>query len=167
MERPTLTLDLSGPDGNVFMVIGRARLLLTGQLLEHFNLDVRAALVPDAGKTYQDILAIVNSYVRLIDTSGLYAEYAVNQEEVIAAITRFNEQLKSLPDDVPCSLEDLYPDFNDPDCDAYAYLALLMMDIASVEKEIADASEAQVGPLQRLLTMLQECASALERAGIG
>jgi hypothetical protein len=41
------------------------------------------------------------------------------------------------------------------------------MDIASVEKEIADASEAQVGPLQRLLTMLQECASALERAGIG
>ena len=74
--KPVLTLDLSGPDGNVFMVIGYARQLLTGLMLEHFNTEVRAAIELGAGKKYVDILAIVNSYVRLVDSSGLYPEYS-------------------------------------------------------------------------------------------
>ncbi len=37
MERPILRLDLQGPEGNVFVVIGRVRELLTGLMLEHFN----------------------------------------------------------------------------------------------------------------------------------
>ncbi len=79
-ERQTLALDLSGPDGNVFMVIGYARQLLSGEQLESYNHDVREAITPGAGKKYKDVLAIVNSYVRLVDSSGLYPEYAAAEE---------------------------------------------------------------------------------------
>ncbi len=79
--KPTLTLDLSGPDGNTFMVIGYARELLTGLLLEHYNEEVRAALAPGSGKTHEDILAIVNQYVTLVDTSGRYPAYAPKAAE--------------------------------------------------------------------------------------
>jgi hypothetical protein len=81
MERPKLVLDLSGPDGNVFMVIGHARQLLTGLMLEHYNDDIRAAIAPDAGKKYKDILAIVDTYVSLEDTSGTHPDYSVCPEE--------------------------------------------------------------------------------------
>ncbi len=80
IERPILTLDLSGPDGNVFMVIGHARALLGGEELDKFNDEVRAAIAPGAGKKYKDVLAIINTYVRLVDSSGLYPEYAAAEE---------------------------------------------------------------------------------------
>lgn len=165
-NRPNLSLDLSGPDGNVFMVIVRARSKLTGLVLEHFNTDIGKAMLVDEGTTYKDILAIVNQYVRLIDRSGLYSEYVVNQEEVITAITRFNEQLKTLPDDVPCSLENLYPDFNDPGCDAYVYMAMLRQEVRDTEWDIEIAGYDKAEPLRRLLAMLQELVSALNSAGI-
>src|SRR3989442_3900522 len=85
MERPILTLDLLGPDGNVFIAIARARALLTGQMLEHFNMDIGQAMLINVGTTYRDILAIVNKYLRLIDTSGTYSEYAISRDEVMAA----------------------------------------------------------------------------------
>src|SRR2546425_5451380 len=128
MERTILTLDLSGPDGNVFVVTARTRELLTGLMLEHFNTEIGKATLINVGTTYKDILEIVNRYVLLIDKSGVYSEYAVNQDAVIAAIDHLNEQLKTLPDHYPCSLEGLYPDFDDPDTDAYAYMALLMLE---------------------------------------
>src|SRR5438874_10933684 len=81
MDRPILTLDLAGPEGNVFVVIGAARAKLTGLMLEHFNTDIGTATLIDEGTTYKDILEIVNRYVRLIDRSGLYAEYALDQQE--------------------------------------------------------------------------------------
>lgn len=167
MDRPILTLDLQGPEGNVFVVIGRARRLLSGSTLAQYNTDIGNATLVNAGVTYPGILAIINHYVRLIDRSGLYPEYGVNQEEVIVAIDHFNEQLQTLPSDTPCSLEDLYPDFDDPDRDAYTYLALVTTEIASVERQIEQCSEDEKGLYERLLTMLRECASALERAGIG
>jgi|SRR6266699_86624 len=166
MDRPILTLDLSGPDGNVFVVISRARELLAGLMLEHFNTDIGQATLIDEGTTYQDVLAIVNRYVRLIDRSGLYAEYAIDQEAIVAAIEHLNEQLQTLPDDVPCSLENLYPDFDDPDCDAYVYMAMLMLEIRDTEQDIQLVGYDNAEPLRRLLTMLQECVSALERAGV-
>lgn len=146
MERPILTLDLLGPEGNVFVVISRARERLTGLMLEHFNTDIGKATLIDEGTTYQDILAIVNRYVRLIDRSGLYAEYAIDQEAIMAAIAHLNEQLKTLPDNIPCSLEDLYPDFDDPDTDAYAYMALLMLEIRDTEQDIALVGYDEAAP---------------------
>src|SRR5712692_8395604 len=95
MERPILTLDLQGPEGNVFVVIGRARELLTGLMLEHFNTDIGQATLINVGTTYKDVLEIVNHYVRLIDKSGLYAEYAIDQEAILSAIDHLNEQLKA------------------------------------------------------------------------
>jgi hypothetical protein len=166
MERPILTLDLLGPEGNVFVVIGRARELLTGLKRSHFNMDIGRFMLVNEGTTYRDILATVNKYVRLIDKSGLYAEYAIDQEAITAAIDHLNEQLKLLPDNVPCSLEDLYPDFEDPDTDAYAYMALLMLEIRDTEQDIALVGYDEAAPLRRLLAMLQECVSALRSAGI-
>src|SRR5436305_11582135 len=90
MDRPILTLDLSGPDGNVFVVISHARQLLAGLRLEHFNTDIGRATLIDEGTTYQDLLAIINRYVRLIDRSGLYAEYAIDREAIVAAINHLN-----------------------------------------------------------------------------
>ena len=167
MERPLLTLDLAGPEGNVFIVISCARTLLTGLMLEHFNTDIGQATLIDAGTTYSGILAIVNRYVRLIDRSGLYAEYAIDQEAILSAIGHLNEQLQTLPDDVPCSLEDLHPDFDDPDCDAYVYMAMLMLEIRDTEQDIELVGYDNAEPLRRLLTMLRECVSALQRAGVG
>lgn len=74
--KPVLRLDLSGPSGNVYFVIGYASQLLTGMMLEHFKEAIDAATQPGAGKSYKDILAIVHTYVMLVDTSGMYAEYA-------------------------------------------------------------------------------------------
>lgn len=74
--KPVLRLDLSGPSGNVYFVVGYAEQLLTGMMLVHFKEEVHAAMAPDAGKSYKDLLAIVHSYVTLVDTSGMYAEYA-------------------------------------------------------------------------------------------
>lgn len=167
MDRPILTLDLSGPDGNVFVVIGRARELLAGLMLEHFNTDIGKATLIDEGTTYEDILRIVNTYVRLVDRSRMYTNYAMNPGEVTAAIDRLNEQLKTLPDEVPCSLEGLYPDFDDPDLNEYAYWTMLMTEIEGTEKDIELVGFDNAELLRRLLAMLQECASALERAGIG
>src|SRR5438105_4656756 len=105
MDRPILTLDLAGPEGNVFVVIGAARAKLTGLLLEHFNTDIGTATLINVGTSYRDILAIVNKYVRLIDKSGLYTEYAVDKEVVIKVIDKFNEQLQTLPLTVVCAIE--------------------------------------------------------------
>jgi hypothetical protein len=114
----------------------------------------------------KDILDIVNRYVRLIDRSGLYAEFAIDQEAIVAAIAHLNEQLQTLLDDTPCSLEDLYPDFDDPDCDAYVYMAMLRLEIRDTEQDIELVGYDNAEPLRQLLTMLRECASALERAGV-
>jgi hypothetical protein len=166
MERPLLNLDLSGPEGNVFVVIGRTREMLTGLMLEHFNTEIGTATLINQGTTYTDILAIVNRYVRLIDRSGLYADYAVDQEAVIRAIDTLNDQVKTLPNEIPCSIEDVYPVFDDPDMDAYAYLALLKAEVRDTQQDIELVGYDQSEPLRRLLQMLQDCVSALRRAGI-
>jgi hypothetical protein len=112
-ERPLLKLDLSGPEGNVFVVMGLARSLLTGQMLEHLDADLNEATIPGKEKKYAEILAIVDKYVHLVDTSGVYRDYAINKDLIMAAIDNFNEQLGTLPDTVICAIEGLYPDFDD------------------------------------------------------
>lgn len=165
MERPLLSLDLSGPEGNVFVVIGRTRELLAGLMLEHFNTDIGRATLLSEDTTYKDILAIVNRFVRLIDKSGLYPEYALDEKAVMAAVDHLNEQLATLPDGVYCPIEGLYPEFGMPVCGPEAYFVLLTVEVESVERQIEQSDDKE--PLQRLLAMLQDCVSALNSAGVG
>lgn len=167
--RPPLKINLSGEEGNVFVVIGAARAMLTGQLLEHFNTDIGRATLVEVGTTYTDVLAIVHRYVELVDTSGLYPEYSKPRDEhaIIIAVIHLNEQLQKLPDGFYCSLEGLYPTFDDPDTGPEIYLSFVTREIVMVEEKMArykDISPPE--PLQRLLAMLEECATALRNAGV-
>lgn len=80
-QRPRLDIDLSGSDGNVFDVVILARNKLEGDARTQFDLAIREATQPGAGKKYDDILAIVNSHMDLTDTSGLYPQYAPKPPE--------------------------------------------------------------------------------------
>lgn len=82
IERQRLELDLNGPEGNVFMVMGKARELLEDDQLAAYNKEIREAITPGSGKKYPDILSIVNSYVDLIDRSDVpqYPQYAPKPE---------------------------------------------------------------------------------------
>lgn len=164
MERPLLSLDLSGPDGNVFMVLGHARALFEGEALERFNHDTCEARQPGANKQYKDILEIVNLYVRLVDRSGLYPEYAVDKEAVMTAVQHLNEGIDALPQNVYTAIYGLYPDFDEPDMDENTYLTMLHMEIGSVQAQITQSSTKT--PLEQLLTLLRECAEAFTRAGV-
>lgn len=73
---PRLDIDLSGEDGNAFAVIMMARRLLEGDPLKQFNREIWEATQVGSGKTYMDMLAIVNSYMDVTDTSGMYEAYA-------------------------------------------------------------------------------------------
>jgi hypothetical protein len=158
-ERPTLAIDLSGPDGNVFMVIGHARSLLTGHMLEHFNHDIRAAMQPGADKEYADILAITNKYVRLVDTSGTYPEYTLEEDVVIRAIEHLNQQIQTLSDTVSTLVEDLWPEVGS-ECGLKNYVGLLEQEIERTGQEV-ELSE----PYQKLQVMLQECLTAIRQVG--
>ncbi len=81
MAKPSLMLDLSETEDKVFVLIGKACLLLTGLMLEHFLDDMRVALLPNAIAGYEDMLAIIDQYVSLEDTSGTYPDYSVHPEE--------------------------------------------------------------------------------------
>lgn len=94
-------------------------------------------------------------------------ERLVNEEQIIAAVDHLNEQLLTLSDAIPSSLEGLYPEFDYPDCGPEIYLVLLEEEIKRVEEKIKQAEESQDDSLQRLLAMLLECATALWRAGVG
>jgi hypothetical protein len=162
-ERPILKLDLSGSDGNVFVVMGLARTLLTGQMLEHLDADLNEATEPGKERKYEVILGIVNKYVRLIDTSGMYPDYAIKQEDIIKAIDHFNEQLKTLPPTVVCAIDGLYPDFEDALIGPEVYLSFVLDEIRWTVSVLAqNKSEGY----ERLLAMLRECVSALRRAGV-
>ena len=91
----------------------------------------------------------------------------MNEEQIIAAVDHLNEQLHTLPDATPCSLEGLYPDFDYPECCPEVYLTLVEEEIESVEEKLRQHEGSQDDSLQRLLVMLQECASALWRTGVG
>lgn len=79
MVKPGLIVNLAGLEGsNVYALVGRVCLLLTGQMLEHFLDDIREAI---GAATYEDILAIIDQYVSLEDSSGTYPDYTPHPEE--------------------------------------------------------------------------------------
>lgn len=67
--KPLITLDLSGPDGNIFFIVGHATqtLKLVGQEREAGQLTRR---VLREAHSYHDALALVREYVDLTDSSG-------------------------------------------------------------------------------------------------
>ena len=170
MSKPRLVIDLKGTDGNIYVVIGKARQIVPADQLDAFINAILDAQRPGANKTYEGMLAIINSYADLVDSSGTYPEYAggqpMDERAIIAAVDKLNEGLKTLPDNVPCSIEDLYPDFDIPECGPEMYLALLEGEALEVKAKIDQADEGQREPLQRLLAMLGECAAALHLAGV-
>lgn len=87
----------------------------------------------------------------------------MNEAEIIAAVERLNEQLKTLPDYVGCSIDGLYPDFEFLDCGPQMYLTALTDELQDVEEKLMVAQDAG---LQRLRLILIECAIALHRAGV-
>jgi len=90
----------------------------------------------------------------------------VDETQIIAAIQRLHEQLLTLPDTTLCLIEEVYPDFDDPDCGPQAYLALIEEEIRRVEQELILNTTDDKEPLQRLRKMLLECALTLRRAGV-
>lgn len=81
MAKPSLMLDLRETEDKVFVLIGKACLVLTGLMLEHFLDDMRVALLPGAIAGYEDMLAIIDQYVSLEDTSGTYPDYTPHPDE--------------------------------------------------------------------------------------
>lgn len=80
-ERPVLRLDLQGEEGNIFVVVGFVAAKFIEESGETDGRKLYDAMFdriadPKAHHNYQQALAIVNEYVRLVDTSGLYPEYA-------------------------------------------------------------------------------------------
>jgi hypothetical protein len=76
VTKPGLITDLRETDDKVFVLIGKACLLLTGVMLEHFLDDMRVALQPNAVVGYEEILAIIDQYVSLEDSSGTNPNYS-------------------------------------------------------------------------------------------
>jgi hypothetical protein len=75
MAKPRLEIDLQGTDGNIYVVIGKARQIVPSEQLDDFLRELLDAAMPGVHKTYEDMLAIIHKYVEVIDTSGLYLQY--------------------------------------------------------------------------------------------
>ena len=166
MVKPRLEIDLQGTNGNIYVVIGKARQIVPGEQLNDFLRELLDAAMPGVHTTYEDMLAIIHKYVELSDTSGLYPQYGgrpMDEAAIIAAVERLNEQLQTLPDSVPCSIDGLYPDFEFLDCGPEMYLVALNDELKDVEEKLAVAPDTE---LQRLREMLIECAVALGKAGV-
>lgn len=178
-ERPMLSLDLAGEQGNVFAVIGHAREVLqvvSPEEQETFRQEITAATAFGAGKKYDDILAIVDTHVELVDVSETHPIYGRPehvaqateryQQRVIAAIDHLNEQIMTLSETVPCGIDGLYPEFDDPDYSPARYMDVLNAEIGSTEGAIEHAHGEQWEAFETYRTMLRECRSALRQAGV-
>lgn len=170
MEKPQLSIEFHGPNGNVFMRITLAVGLLEGEQLEKFQAAIQQATAPGAHASYEEVLSIINMYIDLVDASILRDNYVdeetqrrMDEAAIIAAVDKLNEQLETLPLAVPCGIQGLYPNFEEPDCGPQMYLSVLMDEIEQVDKELLEHSTED---LQRFRSMLLECSIALQRAGV-
>lgn len=75
LDRPEMMIDLSGPDGNVFAVMGMARKLVSKEMGSDVTKEFKEKLdeeMKNPETSYENILKVVNEYVELIDVSGTY-----------------------------------------------------------------------------------------------
>lgn len=82
MPKPRLEIDLHGTNGNVYLVFGAARQIVPSDQLNAFIEAMLDGTKPDAHKTYDDLLAIINQYVELVDISGDYPAYSPKKAEL-------------------------------------------------------------------------------------
>lgn len=66
MAKPILNIDLSGPAGNIFVVVGKAQALLSKEAGEEMW-----ALVQET-HSYKDALDVISGYVYIADHSLTY-----------------------------------------------------------------------------------------------
>ena len=176
LERPILSLDLAGEQGNVFAVIGHALEVMSPEEQKQFKQEIQEATAPGAGKKYEDILEIVSTHVELIDISETHPVYGNPervrdateryQRHVIAAVDKLNAQMQTLPETTSVQIDGVYPEFDDPDYSPGRYMVLLNFEIGRVEADIAQSSIEEREALERYRVTLRECRSALRRAGV-
>ncbi len=164
-HRPYLDIDLSGPDGNVFNVISMARQHLTGHALASFNQTLWQWTEVGSGKKYDDILALVNDYMDLQDTSDTYPQYG-RPAHIMAAVDALNGHLQLLPPGIECEVTGLYPELDDPDLGTDKYGILLEEEVQRVEYEIGKADERTRDDWLELRTQLLACVASLRRVGV-
>jgi hypothetical protein len=80
LKKPRLEIDLHGTGGNIYLVYGEARKIVPSGRLNAFIEAMLDATKSDAGKKYEDLLAIIDQYVELVDTSGDYPQYAAKSD---------------------------------------------------------------------------------------
>lgn len=82
-----LNLDREKPFETTVKVVSSASVLLEGEELQDFKnrLEWAWTTKPESGKgygdIYDDILAITNSYIRLVDTSGTHPDYVEGAQD--------------------------------------------------------------------------------------
>jgi hypothetical protein len=174
--KPILAFDAVGETGNVFSIISRTIGLLEGEEREQFQAEIAQATAPGAGKQYDDILAIVDSHVELLDASGTHPVYGNtervdaitqrHQQYITAAVDKLNAQILTLPDSMPVHIDGVYPEFDDPAYSPLRYVAMLYDEMARVNRELAQSDEAQREAWRQYEAMLSECERTLRRAGL-
>jgi hypothetical protein len=80
MAKAKLAIDLRATERNMYLVIGKARQIVPSEQLNEFISAYLDAQQPGVNKSYEDMLALVNHYVDLTDTSGLYPQYGVQAD---------------------------------------------------------------------------------------
>lgn len=135
-ERPTLLIDLS-INHNAFDMIQRMHMQLGGKALEACQRAIDEANIPVENEGCDKLLSIIDAHVELIDTSNTYQQYAW-QGKITDAVQWLNEQIKALPESVPCSIDGLYPNFDDPDTGPDVYLNVLWHEVAQTEQFMSE-----------------------------
>ncbi len=90
----------------------------------------------------------------------------MNEAQIMKAVERLHEQIATLPLDITTLVDEIFPDFDEPDCGPDVFLELLEVEIDRVEQELMAQGTGQSEPLQRLRAMLIECATAMHHAGV-
>lgn len=73
MAKPGLIMDLKAVHGNIYEVIVKVRLVVPSEQLTDFWKAVLDAQARHA--TFEDLLAVIDQYVSLEDSSGTYPDY--------------------------------------------------------------------------------------------
>jgi hypothetical protein len=89
----------------------------------------------------------------------------MDERAIIAAVDKLNEDLKTLPEWVPCSIDGLYPEFDYEPFGPHVYLRLLEQEMKDADKILKAHPDEQI-VVERLITMLMQCAIALRQAGV-
>lgn len=69
MAKPALVIDLQSTNGNIYMVIAKARQVVPSDQLDSFIIAILDA--QEANKSYDELLAVIGEYVNIVDTSKL------------------------------------------------------------------------------------------------